>query len=942
MVGFIKHVWEEIKNWIMFDEENLNFWNVELLVVIATAAIFLTFMYFTSKRHYKRKKFLTFYRLLFIGVFVICIELAFPRQLLEYKYEGWTNIWYSFFASVQNAASKFVMDGNVSDVLNFAEKFKAEGPLISDRTLKTYLVIASFMYAVAPLLTLGFVLSFFKNILSYVRYFFSFQKKRHIFSELNERSLALAVSIDRKDNRKSTLWEEKCLSELRDKNFDLSEKITKNSRDYANTVNEKKRLSEKDEILKKDEELKELKAQGDELEEKAKELARNIISTEEEIEKKKSKYRIRKRSAIIFTDILDKTDEDYLDLVERAKEIDAILFRKDINSVLFVWKKFGWISKPLRGGYSVILAVAGWVYRGLDYLWCKMHNKEYFDDREIYEEKKFSKKKASPDDKKINFNFYLMGEDESEKIRHASGLINEYKLRSDMKLYIFSDGEESKCLLNSYTEDEKNEIKMEVVRMNDIRFLVYHSLDENGIRLFEKANDIGNGQREISAVVVGLGRYGMEILKALLWYCQLPGYTVRINAFDENEDAAERFTSMCPDIKLGKTVNREGDMRYRVDIETVKIGTDEFDRRINKLARAKKHSPTYVFVALGTDAVNLTTSMEIRRDLINNGCNADIETVIYDSALKKRVSTSWIRGDIVRTGMEGYGIHVIGDMESFYSVKTVIASKLVKDGLDIHMSWANSKQDGFYMEDYNFYSSIAKALHRHLREKIIEYISNEKSDKAVFDKLLNEGIEEPRNWNRWLLEKTVDMDDAANVRRAVERFLRKKDSDSNDKERIELEKKLLGKLLFFTDAEDVDKAIKDIENCDKNKTEQSDDQTDKNTEPAENTENTEAKNKSENDKKTSESDGYSITEEAMREMLSYDNGGKKTKMSLQDILEMLRRATSLDHIRWVAYMRSEGYTLGPKRDNPIRKIYKTHHNIDVLDTMTIQNGINDI
>ena len=66
---------------------------------------------------------------------------------------------------------------------------------------KGYTTLFSILFVLAPILTFGFVLSFFKNISAYKRYITHYNSDVFIFSELNEKSLALAKSLHKNDGK---------------------------------------------------------------------------------------------------------------------------------------------------------------------------------------------------------------------------------------------------------------------------------------------------------------------------------------------------------------------------------------------------------------------------------------------------------------------------------------------------------------------------------------------------------------------------------------------------------------------------------------------------------------------------------------------------------------------------------------------------------------------
>ena len=376
-----------------------------------------------------------------------------------------------------------------------------------------------------------------------------------------------------------------------------------------------------------------------------------------------NRYKLFKEAAIVYADIMVNNEEEYLDLLDGAKKIGAILFKKDLTTI-----HFG------------------------DWLIFKRNKKE--------------------------LNFYLISKDEREKISHTEHIIRTYKSNPNVKLFLFSDSIEAKCFLN--VNSEATDIQMKVVRIDDIRSLIYHNLDDHGLELFENANRLPDGTREISAVVVGLGKYGLEVMKALLWYCQLPGYRVKVIAFDERKESKSMFRAACPELKLGTAVDQAGDMRYTADIYEAKFGTEEFYEQIEKI-----NDMTYLFVALGTDKQNIEASVGIKNRLANKNCFPAIEAVVYDTHLKEYLNKDW-RTDKIR---------VIGDLKTFYSEHTVVDPALENCALQVHQRWGIRKnsENNFYMNDYNYCSSMASALHRNLRTAIKDYAQiSERDPKTVF------------------------------------------------------------------------------------------------------------------------------------------------------------------------------------------------------------------
>ncbi len=347
---------------------------------------------------------------------------------------------------------------------------------------------------------------------------------------------------------------------------------------------------------------------------------------------------------IVFTDITDKVEEEKLELVEDAHMLGAILFSKDFDSIVF-------------------------------------------------------KRMLSP----RRLRFYLISDDEHKKLRHAE-VVKKYDYKH-VELRLFSPDVRSELMMAS-----SNPKRMRAIRIDDIQTLVYHNLYTQGKMLFERARNVGENQdRVISAVIVGLGQYGREMLKALTWFCQLKGYKIKITAFDTDEKALEKFTFMCPELMSEKyngkhTKQRiEGEPYYEIDIiGGVDVSTPQFRDKLMEIKDA-----TYIFVCLGTDEINLKTAVEIRSmcesvEYDGDGHKPDIETVIYDSKLANSIRTTWedIKENVSKNpkerklsgvtyrGKQAYDILVTGDLDSFYSVSTLIDSDLIDDGLILHLGYS--------------------------------------------------------------------------------------------------------------------------------------------------------------------------------------------------------------------------------------------------------------
>ena len=714
--------------------------------------------------------------------------------------------------SVQHSIRLFAFDGDYKDIVDMLEEIALNVELPKDIPAM-YTFLGAALYLVAPILTVGLILSFFKNMTSYIRYVFSFWKSTHVFSELNEKSLALAKSIDDANNKKG--------------------------------------------------------------------------------EASKRRYKLWRKALIVFTDIIEKDDEATLELLEEAKEIGAILFTKDLESIK-------------------------------------------------YRNRRFAIRKV---------NFYLISDDEQEKIRHAESIINDYRDIKNTKLFLFSNYIESKCFLDSYTKDDKKGMRLKVIRINDIRALIYHTLNENGIRLFENANKLPNGIREVSVAIVGMGQYGMEMLKALIWYCQLPGYRVKINVFDERKDAEAIFNAACPEINTKEPIDAATDARYTVKIQTAKYGTKDFYDAIKEV-----EDISYLFVCLGSDRDNISASSGIRNWLIQDHKYPDIETVIYDSSLKKRIAAEFAKQEI----------NIIGDLDSFYSEGVVINSEFANRGLEVHRRWDTGAEaeNNFYMNDYNYYSSLASALHRNLREQITAheqtaevfpfYDQLDDVSKRVFQDInsndkLKSLSEEMEAFATYLYIRLAYLHYQKMTVQERKRVLDKLQS-AMTKKNISATIPMLNDTVNYIDGYEA--SIQTFEDRDEAEQEKSNDEKNRKKHQKEamrlifdaivtvKTEGIQDESKKRDIIRSLEFQALSDAEQAsVREYVRCQLGKTDDQsFTFDDYFKKGNQFAGIEHIRWNAYMRTEGF----RRAIETRKEHKLHYDLVPIELLTFADCIKDI
>lgn len=413
---------------------------------------------------------------LLAGTVASAAILYVPIYLSEFSTDqcGWLE---TVFMAGYSMVRLFLADGEFTFILS---NLNCDIPEIH----KAYTILFSVLFVLAPVLTFGVALSFFKNISAYIRYLLNYNTETYVFSELSEKSLTLAQSLRENGGKRN----------------------------------------------------------------------------------------------LVFTDVEEK-DGKQGELAQRAKELGAICFRRDMLTVNLDLHKKGSVRR-----------------------------------------------------------LFLIREDQSENTRQAMKLLEKLKKRENTEIFVFSSLQETELALSkSYVAmDDDKEKQIIVRRINEVRSLIIRNLYDTGYEsVFKSAVAGQDGMKQINALVVGMGQHGTEMAKALPWFGQMDGYDLCINVVDADKMAEEKFISACPELMKYSGKNKEkGDARYRISVHPgMDVETAAFDRLLERLPRT-----TYAFVALGSDEKNIAAAMKLRMLFLRMGYKPVIQTVVYDTERKESVS----------------------------------------------------------------------------------------------------------------------------------------------------------------------------------------------------------------------------------------------------------------------------------------------------------------
>ena len=299
--------------------------------------------------------------------------------------------------------------------------------------------------------------------------------------------------------------------------------------------------------------------------------------------------------------------------------------------------------------------------------------------------------------------FFAMCSDEYVNLNRSVAIMKKYKDKDNVSLYVFSTSVESEIVLS-----KNNGGKMKVRRINDVRSLIERNAYDTGSQLFKEARVIPNSDKKlISALIVGLGRYGTEMTKILAWLCQMDGYQIEINVIDSDEKARSKFTALCPELMSkkynGVCIPKEA--QYTINIFSgIKVESNAFRLKVKKMTNT-----TYAFVALDNENMNISTSVTLRMLFEQMDIKPRVQTIVYDS------ETVSMLKDAKNYSHQDYNIDYIGDISSFYTEKVIIDSDLEKEALKCHLRWG--AEETFWAYEYNYRSSIASAIHMKMRSE---------------------------------------------------------------------------------------------------------------------------------------------------------------------------------------------------------------------------------
>lgn len=128
------------------------------------------------------------------GVFLSSLTIFIPAYYQVFAQEG-MSVVKTILLSIYSSLRLFLLDGDFDVIISHVQESQISFS-------SAYTTLTAVLCIVAPFLTFGVVLSFFKNVFAYLDYWGSFFSEVYVFSDLNPKSMALAKSLKENNSKR--------------------------------------------------------------------------------------------------------------------------------------------------------------------------------------------------------------------------------------------------------------------------------------------------------------------------------------------------------------------------------------------------------------------------------------------------------------------------------------------------------------------------------------------------------------------------------------------------------------------------------------------------------------------------------------------------------------------------------------------------------------------
>lgn len=314
--------------------------------------------------------------------------------------------------------------------------------------------------------------------------------------------------------------------------------------------------------------------------------------------------------------------------------------------------------------------------------------------------------------------FFEISKDMTDNLIGAQRLIKHFthdSHKNRIRIFLFSNQDDAEILIDA---TEKHGISVSVI--NEPVSVAYNLLYDIPLyRALEVTGDNG-----LSVLIIGAGKIGSEIAKAVAWCGQMGSVPQEITVIDRDATFIERkFRLACPELMDGE---------YAVRFYTADAQTDQLEETLDKFGR----NANYIVVCLSSDELNIRTAIYLRGYYLRADRSFRREPIICAQvsnemrSINLRELAAVSKSRQIEKGLtssasetQHYNIKPFGTYESIYSYGKIVQSPIESLAMNVNAVYSyvqNPKRGKSARELYN--SGVCEVDKRSCRANAIHIL----------------------------------------------------------------------------------------------------------------------------------------------------------------------------------------------------------------------------
>lgn len=291
-------------------------------------------------------------------------------------------------------------------------------------------------------------------------------------------------------------------------------------------------------------------------------------------------------------------------------------------------------------------------------------------------------------------NYYLISENGCENTCQALNLMDQFKGRKGVKIFVMSNETETEYLLDKKMKEHGKDV-VNLHHINEVQFVSYDLLYQNPL-----FSVVLPERKKVSMLIIGSGYFGLEVLKNTLWCSRTKeNYSFEVTVIDKNiTNGIGQFIRSCPDLDLKE---------YNITFHEKSIDADTIDLidHLEKLLEEKDECYNYIVIATNFDDTNIKAALDIRSWYQRKKYQANISVAIRDELkydLIKKLQDDEKSETIVK-------IFPFACINQMYSYEKILNNPLEKMGVCVNAVYEQTydKSQNQYIE-INYANATAK------------------------------------------------------------------------------------------------------------------------------------------------------------------------------------------------------------------------------------------